>query len=88
LEVHAKRDDVIRRLARIAGHVNGVKRMVEDDKDCPAILLQMVAVRAALDKVSQIILEDHIETCVVKAVHEGKGEEAIRDLRDAIARFF
>lgn len=86
--VHKRRDDVIKRLARIEGHVRGVKRMVELDKDCPAILLQIAAVRAALGKVSQIILEDHIETCVVKAVKEGREDEAIMDLRDAVARFF
>jgi DNA-binding FrmR family transcriptional regulator len=79
---------VINRLARIKGHVGGVKRMVEEDKECPAILLQIAAVRAALDKVSQIILEDHIETCVVNAVREGKEAEAIRELKEAIARFF
>ena len=86
--VHKRRDDVIKRFARIEGHVRGVKRMVEADKDCPAILLQIAAVRAALDKVSQIILEDHIETCVVKAVQEGREDEAIKELRDAVARFF
>jgi DNA-binding FrmR family transcriptional regulator len=86
--VHKRHEDVIKRLARVEGHVRGVKRMVEEDKDCPAILLQIAAVRGALDKVSQIILEDHIETCVVKAVKEGKEDEAIKELRDAIARFF
>ena len=86
--VHKRRDDVINRFARIEGHVRGVKRMFEADKDCPAILLQIAAVRAALDKVSQIILEDHIETCVVNAVKEGREDEAIIKLRDAVARFF
>ena len=88
LSEHKQRADIIRRLARIEGHVGGVKRMVEGDKDCPAILLQIAAVRAALGKVSQIILEDHIETCVVKAVKEGKEAEAVRELKEAIARFF
>ena len=88
MSVHKRREDVFNRLARIEGHVRGVKRMVEEEKDCPAILLQIAAVRAALDKVSQIVLEDHIESCVVKAVHEGRGDEAIEELRNAIARFF
>lgn len=88
MAVHKRHEDVIKRLARVEGHVRGVKRMVEEDKDCPAILLQIAAVRGALDKVSQIILEDHIDTCVVKAVKEGKEDEAIKELRDAIARFF
>lgn len=85
---HKQHDEVIHRLARIQGHVGGIKRMVEADKECPDILVQIAAVRAALDKVTQIILDDHIESCVVSAVHEGKGDEAIQDLRDAIARFF
>ena len=88
MSIHKSREDVTKRLARIEGHVRGVKRMVEEDKDCPAILLQISAVRAALDKVSQIILEDHIETCIAKAVQEGKGDEAIKEHSDAIARFF
>jgi DNA-binding FrmR family transcriptional regulator len=62
--------------------------MVEDDKDCPDILLQIAAVRAALDKVGHVIFEDHIETCVVKAVQDGEGEAAIRNLQEAISRFF
>jgi DNA-binding FrmR family transcriptional regulator len=86
--VHKRHEEVMKRVGRIEGHVSGVKGMVEEDKDCPAVLLQIAAVRAALDKVSQIILEDHIETCVVKAVKEGKEDEAIKELRDAIARFF
>jgi DNA-binding FrmR family transcriptional regulator len=62
--------------------------MVQEDRDCPAVLLQLAAVKSSLDKVSKIILEDHIETCVSKAMKEGRGEEAIQELRDAIARLF
>lgn len=86
--VHRRHKDVIDRLARIEGHVHAVKRMVEEESDCPAVLLQMAAVRAAMDKVSQIIFEDHIETCVVSAVQDGEGEEAIQELKAAISRFF
>jgi DNA-binding FrmR family transcriptional regulator len=86
--MHRKRKDVIDRLARIEGHVRGIGRMIKGDKDCPAILLQVAAVRAALAKVGQIVLEDHIETCVVKAVRDGKEDEAVNELREAIARFF
>jgi DNA-binding FrmR family transcriptional regulator len=86
--MHRKRKDVVNRLARIEGHVRGIKRMVEDDKDCPALLLQIAAVRAALAKTGQIILGDHVETCVVKAVQEGNEDEAVKELQEAIARFF
>ena len=88
MSLHKNHSDVINRLARIEGHIRGITRMVEEEKDCPAILLQIIAVRAALNKVSQIILEDHIETCIVKAIQEGRGDAAIGELKEAVARFF
>jgi len=85
--VHKKREDVIKRLARIEGHLRGVKRMVEEDKSCPEVLLQLAAVRAALDKVGRIVFEDHVETCVSRAIKEGAGESAVAELKEALARF-
>jgi len=87
MSVHKKREDVIKRLARIEGHLSGVKRMVEEDKSCPEVLLQLAAVRAALDKVGRIVFEDHVETCVSKAIKEGAGESAVAELKEALARF-
>lgn len=85
--VHKKREDVVKRLARIEGHLRGVKRMVEEDKSCPEVLLQLAAVRAALDKVGRMVFEDHVETCVSKAIKEGTGESAVAELKEALARF-
>ena len=85
--VHMKREDVIKRLAKIEGHLRGVRRMVEEDKSCPEVLLQLAAVRAALDKVSRMVFEDHVETCVSKAIKEGTGESAVAELKEALARF-
>ncbi len=87
MSVHKKREDVIKRLARIEGHLRGVRRMVEEDKSCPEVLLQLAAVRAALDKVSRLVFEDHVETCVSKAIKEGTGESAVAELKEALARF-
>lgn len=86
MSVHKRSEDIAKRLARVEGHVRGISKMVQEDKDCPAILLQIAAVQSALDKVSQIMLEDHIETCVAKAIKEGRGEAAVRELKEAIAR--
>jgi len=85
--VHKKREDVIKRLARIEGHVRGVRRMVEEDKSCPEVLLQLVAIRAALNKVSRMVFEDHVETCISKAIKEGAGESAVAELKEALTRF-
>jgi len=87
MSVHKKREDVIKRLARIEGHVRGVRRMVEEDKSCPEVLLQLAAVRAALNKVGRMVFEDHVETCISKAIKEGAGESAVAELKEALARF-
>jgi DNA-binding FrmR family transcriptional regulator len=86
MTVHRKSEDVLKRLAKIEGHVRGISKMVKEDKDCPAVLLQIAAVQSALSKVSQIMLEDHIETCVAKAIKEGHGEASVQELKEAIAR--
>ena len=86
MSIHRKSEDVLKRLARVEGHVRGIAKMVQEDKDCPAILLQIAAVQSALNKISQIMIEDHIETCVAKAIKEGRGEAAVQELKEAIAR--
>lgn len=86
MSTHQKSKDIINRLARVEGHVRGIAKMVQEDKDCPAILLQIAAVQSALSKISQIVLEDHVETCVAKAIKEGRGEAAVQELKEAIAR--
>jgi DNA-binding FrmR family transcriptional regulator len=63
------------RLGRIEGQVRGVARMVEDDRYCIDVLTQIRAVRAALDKVEQEILHDHLQHCVAHAVHAGNARE-------------
>jgi len=87
MPLHKKREEVTKRLARIEGHVRGIRRMIEENKECPDILLQLAAVRAAINKVGRLVLEDHIEVCVAQAAKEGRGEEAFMELRDALVKF-
>ncbi len=84
---HKRHKEVINRLSRIEGHVRGLRKMVEEDKDCPDILLQVAAVRAALNQVGRILLEDHMESCVIEATKDGQGEKAIEDLKAALMKF-
>jgi len=84
--VHKSRPDVLNRLARIEGHVRGVKKMVEEDKECEDVLLQISAVQAALKKVYQIILKDHLENCLISAVKDGNDNNALDKLTKAIEK--
>jgi DNA-binding FrmR family transcriptional regulator len=83
---HKHRNKVIDRLSRIEGHVKGIKKMVEEDRDCPDLLHQIAAVKAAINKTGELILEDHIESCMVDAVNEGTTEQYVKDLKAAISK--
>ncbi len=78
--------DVSDRLARAEGHLAAVRRMWEENRGCAEVLTQIAAVRAALDKVARIILEAHMETCLVRAIREGTGEQSLAELQEALAR--
>lgn len=80
---HEHTQAVSNRLARAIGHLEAVKRMVEDGRDCSEVLVQLAAVRSALSAAGRMILKDHIEHCIVDAV-ENDDTEAIRELNRAI----
>lgn len=85
--VHENQKLVSNRLARAIGHLQKVKRMVDENEDCSEVLIQLAAVRAALESTGRVILQDHIRHCIVDAVEEGD-EQAITDLCAAIDKFF
>ncbi len=87
VQKHKSRKEVAERLSKVEGHVHGIRKMVDDDRGCSDLLLQIAAVRSALDKVAKIILEDHMETCLLDAVKSGKAEESMAELKEALSRF-
>ena len=84
--IHENQKAVINRLARALGHLEKVKRMVEEGCDCADVLVQLAAVRSALDNTGKVILQDHLRHCMVDAVAAGD-EDAIDDLCQAIDKF-
>ena len=84
--VHESKKNVVNRLARAIGHLEKVKRMVEDDCDCAEVLIQIAAVRAAIENTGKVILQDHIQHCIVDAVEEGD-DQAIASRCAAIDKF-
>ncbi len=81
---HTQTKAVVNRLARAIGHLESVKRMVEDGRDCSEVLVQLAAVRSALNNTAKIIIKDHIEHCISGAAADA-GELA--ELNDAIDKF-
>ena len=83
---HENTKAVVNRLSRAAGHLESVRRMDEDERDCSEVLIQLAAVISALNGVSKIILKEHIEGCIVEAIECGD-KRPIEDLNKAIAQF-
>jgi CsoR family transcriptional regulator, copper-sensing transcriptional repressor len=78
---------VARRIASAAGHLKGIERMVNDDTYCIDIIRQVQAVQAALSKVSAIMLDDHLHSCVTSAIQGDDPEERERILREVTSVF-
>ena len=80
---HQNTKAVLNRLSRAIGHLNSVKGMVERGQDCSEVLIQLAAVRSAINGICEVILQDHIDHCIVDAVQTGD-MQAIEELNKAI----
>lgn len=78
---------IINRLSRIEGHIRGIKTMVQQSTPCPDVLLQIAAVRGALDRVARIVLDEHLTECIARAAKEGDIEVELEQLKAALDRF-
>ena len=84
--IHKDKQAVINRLSKAIGHLESVKKMVENDRDYTEVLTQLTAVRAAITNTGKIILQDHMEDCMQDAFEHGD-KQALANLEDAINRF-
>jgi DNA-binding FrmR family transcriptional regulator len=81
------KQQILERLKKIEGQVRGLQRMVEEDRYCVDVLIQVAAVKAALNKVGLALLEGHAKGCMQAAVRRGEGDEAVTELMDVLERF-
>lgn len=85
VHTHTQTKAITNRLSRAIGHLESVKRMVENGRDCSDVLVQLAAVRAALSSTAKVILKDHLEHCVTDESPELKGQ--LEALNQAIDKF-
>lgn len=83
---HEDTKKVLNRMSRAIGHMEATKRMVEEGRDCSEVLIQIAAVKSALNNIGKMILKDHIDHCIVDAVEHGDNK-ALDDLNHAIDQF-
>lgn len=83
---HHDTKKILNRMSRAIGHMESIKRMVEEGRDCSEILIQLSAVRSAINNIGKVILQDHINNCVVDAVETGD-KKVLDDLNIAVDKF-
>lgn len=83
---HENTKKVINRMSRAIGHMEAIKKMIEDGRDCSEVLIQIAAVKSAVNNIGKIILQDHIKHCVSDAVKTGD-DKVLEDLSLAIDKF-
>lgn len=86
VHTHTQTKAVLNRMSKIIGHMEAIKTMVENGRDCSEVLIQLAAVKSAIGGVSRVILKDHIDHCIVDAAREND-TEAIEELKKAIDKF-
>ena len=82
----AEKKAVLNRLSRAIGHLQSIKTMVENDRDCSEVLIQLAAVKSAVNNTGKLVLKEHIAHCIVEAIENGD-EESLRQLNKAIDSF-
>ena len=82
----ALQSDVQKRLNRVIGQLNGVKAMVDDNRYCGDVLMQLSAAESAIHRISELLLREHMETCVVEEIRAGN-DEIVDEVLDLLRRF-
>ena len=76
------KQDALKRMSYIEGHLAGIRKMLDDDKYCVDVLKQTYAVRRAIEKMESLLLEGHLKSCVVEGIQSGRAEEIVEELKD------
>lgn len=74
----------LNRLKTVRGHLDGVIGMVDEERYCPDIMKQVSALQGSLEKVNRVLLQNHVETCVMHAVDEGRSEQVVDELMETL----
>ncbi|MGV0102161.1 metal-sensing transcriptional repressor [Nostoc sp. DSM 114167] len=83
----ASLNDLMKRLSRIEGHIRGVKNMIESSRPCPDVLIQIAAVRGAVQQVGRIILDEYLKESVARTTQQGDIKTEIEALKTVLDRF-
>ena len=83
----ASKEELLVRFNRVAGQLEGIRTMVDEERYCPEVLTQLSAAIAALEKIGYILLRDHIQGCVADGIRQGQGDDYMDELMAIVQRF-
>ena len=83
----ASKDELLVRFNRVSGQLDGIRTMVDEERYCPEVLVQLSAAMAALEKIGFILLRDHIQGCVADGIRDGRGDDYMDELMATVQRF-
>ncbi len=84
---HERRKKIINRLSRVEGHIRAIKQMQEEGRSCPDILVQLAAVRSAVDEAARLVLENHMELCLWQAAGSSNPEDLWKEAKMGLDMF-
>ena len=85
--MHEERQNIINRLNRIEGQVKGIRKMVEEEQSCAEVMMQIAAVKAAVNRVGTVMFETHFRDCLEKAIREGEDLDFVDDVMKMLGKY-
>ena len=82
-----ERQNIINRLNRIEGQVKGIRKMIEEEQSCAEIMMQIAAVKSAVNRVGTVMFETHFRDCLEKAIHEGEDLDFVDDVMKMLGKY-
>jgi DNA-binding FrmR family transcriptional regulator len=82
MKTTSSKEEALKRLAYIEGHLRGIRKMVEEDQYCVDVLKQTYAVQRAIEKFESVLLQSHLSSCVPTGIREGREQEVIKELSE------
>ncbi|EEG77640.1 metal-sensitive transcriptional regulator [Dethiobacter alkaliphilus] len=85
--MHEERQNIINRLNRIEGQIKGIRKMIEEENSCAEVMMQIAAVKAAVNRVGTVMFETHFRDCLEKAIAEGEDLDFVDDVMKMLSKY-
>jgi DNA-binding FrmR family transcriptional regulator len=85
--MHEERQNIVNRLSRIEGQVKGIRKMIDEEQSCAEILMQIAAIKAAINKVGTLVFQTHFKHCLEKAAQDESSDDFIEEFMKLLGKY-